>query len=76
MISEIAVENGYTATGFIESSNNKKNTLGTLSDIDQIKIKYIKLTIENPKAFKSHAFGFIVNSLLSHFRSYKNHHLI
>lgn len=40
VISEIAVENGYTATGFIESSNNKKNTLGTLSDIDQIKIKY------------------------------------
>jgi len=40
VISEIAVENGYTVTGFIESSTNQKNTLGTLSDIDQIKIKY------------------------------------
>ena len=40
VVSEIAVENGYTATGFIESSNKKKNTLGTLSVIDQIKIKY------------------------------------
>ncbi|MDY0278746.1 MAG: acetyltransferase [Acholeplasma sp.] len=40
VVSEIAVENGYTVIGFIESSSDKKNTLGTLSDLDQIKIKY------------------------------------